>query len=95
MTAYRHVQRVIRPFALWAMEYRSAEHYEGDVVASILGIEVTVGLLRRAFEQYFGLPFTDYQREPESAAVQEKLARATRLHDMLARRCTTTHGSED
>jgi hypothetical protein len=77
------------------MEYRSAEHHEGDVVASVLGIEVTVGLLRRAFEQYFGLPFSDYQREPDSAIVQEKLARATRLHDMLGRRCVTAQGAGD
>lgn len=86
MTAYAWIERAVEPLAVWAMEYRSPEHHDSDVVASMLGVDVTVGLLRRAFEQYFGLPFGDYQHAPDSPAVRARIARARRCYEAVVSR---------
>ena len=48
---------VTESLARWAMDFRSVEHHDADQVARIAGLEITVGVLRRAFERHFGVSF--------------------------------------
>lgn len=65
MTTYERVRTIIEQMAMWALDYRSPECHDEDVVARVAGRDVTVGCLRWAFEDYFKVPFSNYQQSPK------------------------------
>ncbi len=68
MPKYARLDKIVEQMALWAMEYRNPAHHDGDVVAVLGGEDITIGLLRRAFERHFSLPFARYQESPRTWA---------------------------
>lgn len=62
------VEILTEQMAHWALDYRSAENHDTDLVGVIADIAITVGTLRKAFERHYLTPFKTFQFPPATAA---------------------------
>lgn len=65
---HTRVEQLTEQMAHWALEYRSAENHDTDLVGVVADIAITVGTLRKAFERYYLTPFKTFQFPPQEAA---------------------------